>query len=282
MTPPAISRSELVAGLRALGLREGSALLVHARMSALGWVVGGSGALVSALLDALGPEGTLVAYASWQEHVYHADEWPREHRAAYLAEPPVFDPATAEAARDHGRIPERVRTWPGARAQRAPRGEHGRGRAAGRELTANHPRADAYGPDSPLARLVAAGGDVLMLGAPLEALTILHHAEAIATAPGKRTVTFEIPVAAPAGVELRTYTDIDTSRGAYRYEDLDLPFEDEFTTIGNAALAAGIGTTGTVGAATCHLFPAAELVRFGVAWIDQHFISAAGSDPWGQ
>jgi len=114
VTAPAISRSELVAGLRALGLREGSAVLVHARMSALGWVVGGSGAVVSALLEALGPDGTLVAYASWQDHVYHAGEWPEEHRAAYLAEPPLFDPATAVAAGDHGRIRERVRTWRGA------------------------------------------------------------------------------------------------------------------------------------------------------------------------
>src|SRR5690348_8153172 len=100
MAPPAITRSRLVAELRALGVREGGVLLVHTRMSALGWVVGGSGTVVSALLEALGPEGTLMAYASWQEHVYHASEWPEEHRAAYVGEPPVFDPATAEAARD--------------------------------------------------------------------------------------------------------------------------------------------------------------------------------------
>ncbi len=270
MTAPAISRSELVAGLRAFGLREGSAVLVHARMSALGWVVGGSGAVVSALLEALGPEGTLVAYASWQEHVYHAHEWPEEHRAAYLAEPPVFDPATAEAARDHGRIPERVRTWPGAQRSVHPEASMvAIGRLAG-ALTADHQQRDAYGPDSPLGRLVAAGGDVLLLGAPLETLTLLHHAEAIAAPPGKRTVTFEVPVATPAGVERRTYTDIDTTRGAYPYETLGLP-GDEFEAIGTAALEAGIGTRGTVGAATCHLFPAADLVRFGVAWIDRHF-----------
>jgi len=271
MAPPAIARSRLVADLRALGLREGSAVLVHARMSALGWVVGGSGAVVSALLEALGPEGTLMAYASWQEHVYHAGEWPEEHRAAYLAEPPVFDPATAEAARDHGRIPERVRTWPGAERSVHPEASMVAVGRLARELTADHPQQDAYGPDSPLGRLVAVGGDVLMLGAPLESLTILHHAEAIAAAPGKRTVTFEIPVATPRGIERRTYTDIDTSRGAYRYEDLDLPFEDEFTTIGTAALEAGIGTTGRVGAATCHLFPAGDLVRFGTGWIDARF-----------
>ena len=271
MAAPALTRSELVADLRALGLREGSAVLVHARMSALGWVVGGSGAVVSALLEALGPEGTLMAYASWQEHVYHASEWPEEHRAAYLAEPPVFDPATAEAARDHGRLPERVRTWPGAERSVHPEASMVAVGRLARPLTADHPQVDAYGPDSPLGRLVAAGGDVLMLGAPLDTLTILHHAEAIAAPPAKRTVTFELPVLTAGGVEVRSYTDIDTIRGAYRYEDLDLPFEDEFTTIGTAALEAGIGTTGTVGAATCHLFPAPELVRFGVEWIDRHF-----------
>jgi aminoglycoside 3-N-acetyltransferase len=158
MAAPAISRSRLVAGLRALGLREGSVVLVHARMSALGWVVGGSGAVVSALLEALGPEGTLMAYASWQEHVYHADEWPEEHRAAYVAEPPVFDPATAEAARDHGRLPERVRTWPGAERSVHPEASMVAVGRLARVLTAGHPQEDAYGPDSPLGRLVAAGG----------------------------------------------------------------------------------------------------------------------------
>jgi aminoglycoside 3-N-acetyltransferase len=266
----AITRSRLAADLRALGVRDGGVLMVHTRMSAIGWVVGGSETVVRALLDALGPDGTLAAYASWQEHVYHADEWPEEHRAAYLPAPPVFDPATAEAARDHGRIPERVRTWPGALRSVHPEASMVAVGRLARELTADHPQQDAYGPDSPLGRLVAAGGDVLLLGAPLETLSILHHAEAIAPVPGKRTVRFEIPVATPHGVEVRTYTDIDTSRGAYRYEDLGLP-GDEFDAIGTAALEAGIGTRGSIGAATCRLFPARELTRFGVAWITRHF-----------
>ena len=44
--------------------------------------------------------------------------------------------------------------------------------------------------------------------------------------------------------------------------------------IARAALEAGIGVTGKVGAATCHLFPAPELVAFGVGWIDEHFTPA--------
>ena len=144
MAPPAIARSRLVADLRALGVREGSALMVHVRMSALGWVVGGSETVVASLLEALGPEGTLMAYASWQEHVYHADEWPAEHRDAYLAEPPVFDPATAEAARDHGRIPERVRTWPGAERSVHPEASMVAIGPLARELTADHPPERAH------------------------------------------------------------------------------------------------------------------------------------------
>ena len=199
MPAAAIARSGLAAQLRSSASRGRRRDGPHADERARS-VVSGSGTVVAALLDALGPEGTLVAYASWQEHVYHAGEWPAEHRAAYLAEPPVFDPATAEADRDHGRIPERVRTWPGARRSVHPEASVVAVGPLARELTADHPQADAYGPDSPFARLVAAGGQVLMLGAPLESLTLLHHAEAIATAPGKQTVTFEIPVAAPGGV----------------------------------------------------------------------------------
>src|SRR5687768_6881337 len=197
--------------------------MVHTRMSALGWVVGGSGTVVAALLEALGPRGTLLAYASWEEHVYHAGEWPAEHRAAYLAEPPVFEPATAEAARDHGRLPERVRTWPGARRSVHPEASVAAVGARADWLTRDHPQDDGYGADSPFGRLAAAGGQVLMLGAPLDTLSILHHAEAIARVPGKRRVTFTIPVAEPDGrVVERTYTDIDTSKGAFDYGSLGL------------------------------------------------------------
>ena len=61
-----------------------------------------------------------------------------------------------------------------------------------------------------------------MLGAPLETITLLHHAEAIADVPNKRLVTFRVPVAEHGRVEERTFTDIDTSAGAFPYEELAL------------------------------------------------------------
>jgi aminoglycoside 3-N-acetyltransferase len=239
--------------------------MVHTRMSALGWVVGGSETVVRALLDALGPEGTLMAYASWADHVYTLEDRPGEYRSAYLAEPPRWDPATGEVDPDYGRIPERVRTWPGTLRSVHPEASVvALGPRAG-WLTSEHE--DGYGVGSPFARLVEAGGDVLMLGAPLETVTLLHHAEAIASAPGKRTVTYEIALADGA---TRSYTDIETSGGAYPYESLGLD-DDEFAVIARDALAAGVGVRGAVGEATCHVFPARALTEFAVGWIDERF-----------
>jgi aminoglycoside 3-N-acetyltransferase len=59
-SPAPVTQAGIADELRALGVRPGSVLLVHTAMSALGWVCGGAQAVVGALLDALGPDGTLV------------------------------------------------------------------------------------------------------------------------------------------------------------------------------------------------------------------------------
>jgi aminoglycoside 3-N-acetyltransferase len=266
----AVTRSRLAADLRGLGVRPGGVTMVHSRMSALGWVVGAAETVVLALLDALGPDGTLMAYASWEEHVYMTTDWPEAQRAAYLAEPPVFDPATGEAARDHGRIPERIRTWPGARRSAHPEASVVALGPRAEWLTAVHPADDGYGAHSPFARLVEARGQVLMLGAPLETVTLLHHAEAMARVPEKRMITFHIPVLEDGRVVRRTYTDIETSSGAFPYAELGLG-EDEFEVIAREALAVGAGVHGRVGAAECQLFDAAALTAYGVAWMEERF-----------
>jgi aminoglycoside 3-N-acetyltransferase len=270
-----VTRSRLVADLRRLGVRAGGVTMVHTRMSAIGRVVGAAETVVRALLEALGPEGTLMAYASWEEHVYRAGDWPREHRDAYLAEPPVFDPTTAEAAREHGRVPERVRTWPGARHSGHPEAAIVAVGARAEWLTDGHPDNDAYGPDSPFARLVEADGQVLLLGAPLDTLTLLHHAEAIAGVPSKRRVTYRVAMAEGGRVTERSFTDIDTSAGAFPYEELGLD-EDAFAAIARAALAAGIGARGHIGHAESHLFPAPALTAFAVSWLEERFSTGEG------
>ena len=246
LTRESVTRSRLTADLRRLGVRAGGMTMVHTRMSALGWVVGGSETVVRSLLDV---SGTVMVYASWADHVYTLEDWPRGVPRGVPRRAALWDPATGEVDPDYGRIPERVRTWPGALRSAHP--EASVVAVGPRAAWLTEPHEDGYGAGSPFARLVEAGGDVLMLGAPLETVTLLHHAEAIASAPGKRTVTYEIAL---ADGSVRSYTDIETSGGAYPYASLGLD-ADEFEVIARDALAAGVGVRGRVGAAECHLFP---------------------------
>ena len=277
---PPVVRSSLGRDLRRLGVRPGAVLMVHARISALGWVVGGTGTVVLALLDVLGADGTLMAYAGWEDDPYDLDAWPADWQRAYRAELPPFDPATAEAVRDHGRLPERIRTWPGAHRSRQPEASMVAVGARAAWVTADHPWDDAYGAGSPLAKLVAADGQVLMLGASLDTLTLLHHAEATAQVPHKRRVVYRMPLLDGDRTVWREFHDIDTALGAFPYQEVAeeiaatdgiRPGEEAFAAIARRALAAGIGRTGRVGGADCALFPARELHGFAVAWLEHHF-----------
>src|SRR5215831_4520548 len=107
-----VTRSKLVGDLRDLGVRPGSVLMVHTRMSAIGWVVGAAETVVRALLDAVGPDGTLLAYLGWSDNTAGMDRWPPNWQDAYRAEVPPFDPLFSETDPQMGRVPERIRTWP--------------------------------------------------------------------------------------------------------------------------------------------------------------------------
>lgn len=267
-----VVRSEIVRGLRDLGVAPGGILMAHTRMSALGWVVGGTQTVVEALLEAVGDDGTLMAYAGREDDTWGIDEWPADKRDAYLAELPAFDAARTAADRDFGVIPERLRTWPGSHRSRHPEYSVVAVGPRAEWLTADHPWDEPAGAGSPFAKLLEARGQVLMLGAPLETLTILHHAEWLADAPGKRRVTYRTPVIENGTVQWRTVRDIDTSaRGAFAYEEVVGDGVDAFEVIGRDALANGLGRSGTVGDAECHLFDAKSLVAYAARWIEARF-----------
>ncbi len=256
----------------------GGVVMVHCRLSALGHVVGGAETVVRALLDALGAGGTLVAYTGWQDAPPDdVDALDGEDRRAYLEEQPVYDPRVALSRRDHGRVPELLRTWPGALHSEHPEAGVAAVGALAREITASHPYDDAYGAGTPYARVVEFGGQVAMLGAPLDTVTLVHHAEAVARVPNKHRVGYRYPVFEGGERVWRRFSDIDTSEGALPYERV-IGEEDYVWYIARSALAAGAGSSGPVGEATAHLFEARLLVEHAVAWIEQHFTSGAAKN----
>ncbi|MBH1934637.1 aminoglycoside 3-N-acetyltransferase [Streptomyces sp. AV19] len=264
-----VTHGRLVRELRALGLGEGDVVMFHTRLSALGFVPGGPRTVIAALAETVGGRGTLMAPAGWNDAPpYDLADWPEEWREAARDGWPPYDPALSEADHNNGRLPEALRHESGAVRGRHPDASFVALGAAAAELMADQPWDHPHGPDSPLARLVAAGGRVLLLGAPLDTLTLLHHAEALAEAPGKRYVDYEQPVLVGGERVWRRFRDIDTEDGAFDYTPVVPAGEWPFTVIAREMLAAGIGVRGTVGAAECHLFEARDVVRSGVRWIE--------------
>lgn len=246
------TRSSLAHDLKRLGVSPGAVVMVHAAVRAVGAVTGGVNVIIQALQDAVGDAGTLVAYVDFEPGFADGD-----------AEIPVFDKRIAQAARDHGVLHETLRTWPGARRSDHPdAGVVAVGRRA-EWITGTHPFRYGYGDGSPFERVLEAGGQVLMLGAPLDTITLLHYAEHRARIPDKRVVTYRRLMPGPNGPEWVTFEEFDTSQPVHPA----LP-DDAFDRIARAALASGQGTVGSFGNATATRFDD-ELVATAIEWLER-------------
>jgi aminoglycoside 3-N-acetyltransferase len=261
----AVTRSHLAADLRRLGLRDGDAVMAHAAFRRVGTVIGGPDALIDAVLDAVGPAGTLLSYQDWE---VGTDVWDEEGRVLEQLRDhvPPYDPATARSARYIGLLAAAIGTRKGVHRSGNPGAAVAALGARAEELTADHPLDYGYGEGSPLARLVAAGGRVLMVGAPLDSMTLLHHAEHLADLPGKRVITIEYPLATAHGTEWRTVEEYDTAGPV-----VTGPAEDYFKQIVEDYLATGAGRRGKVGHADSVLVDAADIVPFAVAWLEERY-----------
>lgn len=266
-----ITRTRLAESLRGLGVRAGGVLMVHVRLSALGWMAGGMDAVVWALREAVGPSGTLLALTGWEDSPYHVPLWPERWRDAYRDQPP-FDPATSAARRDFGRFPERLRTWPGALRSSHPEVSFTAWGPAAAELLAEPADEDPWGTHGPLGRLVASDGQVLMVGAPLKTLTLCHHAEAIADVGGKRYHEYRIPVLRDGRTEWVDHRTLDTFYGALPYWDRPGPVIESWAGhLAEQAVAAGATTAGMIDDCPLILVDAPAAVSAVRSWIEAEF-----------
>jgi aminoglycoside 3-N-acetyltransferase len=64
-TAPHATRARIAADLKQLGIAEGDVLFLHSSLKSLGFVEGGPSTVIDALLDAIGPRGTLLLPAYW-------------------------------------------------------------------------------------------------------------------------------------------------------------------------------------------------------------------------
>jgi aminoglycoside N3'-acetyltransferase len=224
---------------------------VHASLRAIGPVVDGADGLLDALVDVIGPAGTLFMTLGAE--------------GSTGASPEPFDLLRTAADPDVGVLAEVFRTRPGTLVSNHPEGRMGASGALAADLVRDVPWDDYYGPGSPLERFVRNHGRVLRLGADIDTVTLLHYAEYLVPLPAKRRVTRHPIVAGPDGPVRTTVTCLDDSDGI-----VDRPGPDYFGLILGHYLALGRASVGTVGAAHCELIDAADLVDVAVAWMAEH------------
>lgn len=164
MTGSVVRRAALAAQLRTLGVREGGVLLVHTSFRAVRPVEDGPAGLIGALLDAVGPAGTL-AMPSWTGD----DEG-------------VFDPASTPASTDLGVVADAFWRMEGVARSGHPFAFAAAGPAAA-EIVAGPLPLPPHVHASPVGRVFDLDGQVLLLGVGHDANTTLHLAELLAGVP---------------------------------------------------------------------------------------------------
>ena len=210
-----ITKEFLIHKFSQLGIKEGDTLLVHASLSSLGYVVGGSETLYYALKEVIGNEGTIVVPsqtveisdpASWQ-YPPVPQEWHDVIRDAIPAYSKNLSYSKAMGAFSQfiGILPDSIRsnhpmysfTAIGEKAS---------------EIIGQNTMDFPFGDKSPLGKMYSIGAKVLMIGTDFETNTSLHLAEnrlnreviheksKILTKDGEKWVSFK-------NIELDIYDD---------------------------------------------------------------------------
>lgn len=235
-----VTREMITADLRKLGLAENDIVLVHSSLSSLGQVEGGAATVISALLDVVGPAGTILM-PSFQKGGEHD----------LLRRGCVFN--LLESRSEMGLISETFRLWPGVKRSLSP--THctaGLGARAEELLRGHQDCMVSVGRGSPYDKLVRAGGHVLLLGVTHANNTTLHLVENINGAPTVCRELFKPTVIDTEGQShvVPTYPHMPGLMRRY------VRVEEEL-------LATGIQVNGRVGQAEArliHAHPMAELI----------------------
>ncbi|MCM0594474.2 MAG: AAC(3) family N-acetyltransferase [Gloeotrichia echinulata DEX184] len=254
-TPSPRTRQTLATDLFNAGLTPGMTVIVHSSLSSLGWVCGGSVAVVQALMDVITPDGTIVMPthsgdlsdpATWEAPPVPSEWWPIIRETM-----PAFDPKVTPT-RGMGQIVEAFRTWQNVVRSSHPAVSFAAWGKQSEKIVSHHSLDNSLGENSPLARLYDLNAWVLLLGVGYDSCTSFHLAEY--RIGQKERVNRGAPILENGQRVWKVYTDIE--------------FEDDcFVEIGEALEKTGDVKFSTVGLAKIKLFSIINAVDFAVNWL---------------
>ncbi len=242
-----VIREDIVAGLRAIGLPVGAVALVHSSLSSFGRVADGADTVVEALVQAVGPEGTVLVPTFTGSSALGPEN------------PPHFDVRLTPAWT--GTIPETFRQRHDARRSLHPTHSVAAIGPETADLLRDHQLSPTpCGMETPFGRLAGReDGYVVFLGVGLQCNTTFHHVEEVT---GVAYHMQEAPVEA-------TIVDYD---GQTRLARLRLHRYGPRRNFGRPEpyfLAKGIEQLGRIGNCTVRILRVKPMVEYTVARVRQ-------------
>ena len=237
---PVVDRREIETGLRSLGLPCGAVVLTHSSLRSLGNVIGGADAVIDAIMEVIGPKGTLVVPTLTFEGFEKAGR--------------RFDARTQPS--ESGLVTEKLRLRREARRSLHPLSSAAALGADAESITAHHEDTPC-GPGSPYWEVWRREGHTLFIGVEFACNSLFHVAEEVA-APAYLTYDFESDVAVTdCGGNVRA--------GSYRrYACGRLGIVRYLGKLGQVYVNAGVVRTTPIGAASVRLVPAKDNVQLAV------------------
>ena len=248
------TEKSLVLDLSDLGLRPGMTVMVHSSLGKVGWTVGGPVTIIRALLEVLGPTGTLVMPAE-SPHVSDPSGWnddrvKEEWHETIREHLPVFDPRTTPTTM--GAIPEAFRTYPETKRSDHPMVSVCANGHLADEITREHSLEFCEGRGTPFQKLYDFDGQTLLLGVGFNRCTSLHYAESLV--PNRRTTIHRYPMIAEGQRKWVEYEDMANDDGVH------------FPAVGKGFVATGAVSRGRVGEANSMFFSTRKLVDFAESY----------------
>jgi aminoglycoside 3-N-acetyltransferase len=259
---PLIDRTGLADQLRALELPRAGSVLVHCSLRHVGPVHGGPTALLRAVTDVLGDQGTVVVPAqtpgnSLTSRVFRAatQGMTEPERDRYLAAMPGFDPPTTPS-QGMGVFAEAVRRHPAARRSPHPQTSFAAVGGAAGEVTGVHDLDCHLGERSPLGALYRLGATILMIGVGMDKCTALHLGEYRLSEPPP----------------IMNFSCFVIENGRRRLRQFDAPGLDDrdFAAVGNDLLAQPWARRGRLGSASVDVLPMIEAVDHATTWFEKN------------
>lgn len=254
-----ILKADIKRKLKEIGLESGDNVIVHTSLKSMGYVCGRAQAVIEALIETVGENGTIIMPTqSWKnldpETGVHGEvdekDWLliRENWPAYDKK---MTPTNTMGA-----VEEMFRQWPGSvRSDHPARSICAWGKNAA-YLTQNHDLSDIFGESSPLAKLYALNGKVLLLGTGYNKNTSMHLADVRAEYAGKHMCIEHSAIWENGKRVWKAYETLFVD--GEDFEQIGADFEKEhavrMTQIGNAAV---------------RLMRQRELVDYAVTWMEK-------------